>query len=167
MRKVAVFSGGLVVAGTAALIGAGVAMSQPSATDSSPYNVTGEPYGRALAILKSQGVKAYFGGSTGSVLSQFNCLVNQQKVTSGGRMLLMLDCTQAAADQLAAMGPSGGPRVGSNGVTTVTATPVVPIAGAPGAGTAGGGAAPPQPGIVQSVPAGGGAPIIANTSPQP
>ncbi|MGE0215742.1 hypothetical protein [Mycolicibacterium sp.] len=161
MRKLVLLSGGLVVAGSAALAGAGVAISQPS-QQSSPYNVVGEPYGRALAILKSQGVKAYFGGSTGSVLSQFNCLVNQQKVTGGGRMLLMLDCTQEAADQLAAMGPSGGPRVGSNGVTTVTATPVVPIAGAPGAGVA-----PPQPGIVSNRPPGQGAPIIANTSPQP
>jgi hypothetical protein len=54
-------------------------------------------------------------------------------------MLLMLDCSQKAADELAAMGPSGGPTVGSNGITTVTPTPVVPIGGAPGAGT------PPMP----------------------
>mgnify|MGYP000583741801 CR=1 FL=1 len=67
MRKVAVLGGGLVVAGTAALMGAGVALSQPS-VETSPYNVVGEQYGRALAILKSQGVKAYFGGSTGSAL---------------------------------------------------------------------------------------------------
>ena len=32
------------------------------------------------------------------------------------------------------MGPAGGPKVGKNGVTTVTPTPMVPIAGAPGAG---------------------------------
>ena len=85
-------------------------------------------------ILKSQGVKAYFGGSFGSVLPQAQCLVDQQKMTSGGRMLLSLDCSQKAADELAAMGPSGGPTVGANGVTTVTPTPVVPIQGAPGAG---------------------------------
>ena len=133
MRKLVALSGGLVAAGTAALIGAGVAMSQPA--QESPYNVTGEQYGRALAILKSQGVKAYFGGSTGSVLPQSACLVDQQKVTSGGRMLLTLDCTQAAADLIKSMGPSGGPTVGANGVTTVTPTPLVPIAGAPGAGT--------------------------------
>ncbi|MBB2992893.1 hypothetical protein FHR72_004398 [Mycolicibacterium iranicum] len=161
MNKLVVLSGGLVAAGTAALIGAGVAISQPAAQPS-PYNVVGEQYGRALAILKSQGVKAYFGGATGSALPQSACLVGQQKVTSAGRMLLMLDCTQAAADQIAAMGPTGGPTVGANGVTTVTPTPMVPIAGAPGAGVA-----PPQPGIVQSVPAGQGAPIIANTSPRP
>ena len=130
MNKLVVLSGGMIAAGTAAVIGAGVAISQP-ATQTSPYNVVGEQYGRALAILKSQGVKAYFGGSTGSVLPQSACLVGQQKVTSGGRMLLMLDCTQEAADQIKAMGPTGGPTVGANGVTTVTPTPMVPIAGAP------------------------------------
>jgi hypothetical protein len=137
VKKIVVLSGGLVIAGSAALIGAGIALSQPQ--DMSSYNVVGEPYQKALMILKSQGVKAYFGGSFGSVLPQSQCLVDQQKVTGGGRMLLMLDCSQKAADELAAMGPSGGPTVGSNGITTVTPTPVVPIGGAPGAGT------PPMP----------------------
>ena len=132
MKKIVVLSGGLVTVGAAALIGAGVALSQP---DASSLNIVGEPYQKALQVLKSQGVKAYFGGSFGSVLPQAQCLVDQQKVTAGGRMLLMLDCSQKAADELQAMGPSGGPTVGSNGITTVTPTPVVPIAGAPGAGT--------------------------------
>ena len=48
------------------------------------------------------------------------------------KLKLFLDCSQKAADILEEMGPSGGPRVGSNGVTTVTPTPVVPIQGAPG-----------------------------------
>ncbi len=154
MRKVAVFSGGLVIAGSAALVSAGVAMSQPSA-DTSPYNVLGEQYTRALAILKSQGVKAYFGGSRGSALPQSACLVDQQKMTSGGRMLLSLDCTQAAADYIEKMGPTGGPKVGANGVTTITPTPMVPIPGAPGAGSP----------VVAGPPPGMGAPIVANTSP--
>jgi hypothetical protein len=134
VKKLVALSGGLVAAGSVALIGAGVALSQPG-QDMSSYNVVGEPYAKALQILKAQGVKAYFGGSFGSVLPQAQCLVDQQKVTSAGRMLLSLDCSQKAADELAAMGPSGGPTVGANGVTTVTPTPVVPIAGAPGAGT--------------------------------
>lgn len=137
MKKLVVLSGGLVAAGSAAVIGAGVALSQP-APDMSSYNVVGEPFQKAIQILKSQGVKAYFGGSFGSVLPQAQCLVDEQKVTKQGRMLLMLDCSQKAADELAAMGPAGGPTVGSNGITTVTPTPVVPIQGAPGAGT------PPQ-----------------------
>lgn len=129
MNKLVVLSGGLVAVGSAALVGAGIAMSQPS------LNVVGEPYNRALQILKSQGVKGYFGGSVGSVLPQAECLVDQQKITSSGRMLLMLDCSQKAADLIAEQAPSGGPTVGRNGITTVTPTPVVPIQGAPGAGT--------------------------------
>jgi hypothetical protein len=133
VKKLVVLSSGVVAVGSAALVGAGIAMSQPG--QSNYMNVVGEPYNKALTILKSQGMKGYFGGSFGSVLSQSDCLVDSQKVTSEGRILLMLDCSQAAADMLAEMGSSGGPRVGSNGVTTVTPTPVVPIAGAPGAGT--------------------------------
>jgi hypothetical protein len=100
--------------------------------------VVGEQYGKALAILKSQGMKGYFGGSFGSVLPEAQCLVDSQKVTKQGHMMLMLDCSQKAADEITAQGPSGGgggPTVGSNGITTVTPTPVVPIPGAPGAGT--------------------------------
>jgi hypothetical protein len=133
VKKIVVLSGGVVAAGAAALIGAGVALSQPQ-PDMSSLNVVGTPYQKALQVLKSQGVKAYFGGSFGSVLPQAQCLVDQQKVTAGGRMLLMLDCSQKAADLLQSLGPAGGPTVGSNGVTTVTPTPVVPIQGAPGAG---------------------------------
>jgi hypothetical protein len=130
VKKLVVLSGGLVAVGSAALIGAGMAMSQPV----NQMNVVGEPYQKALQILKSQGYKGYFGGSFGSVLSQANCLVDSQKITSAGRILLTLDCSQNAADMLEQMGPAGGPRVGGNGVTTVTPTPVVPIQGAPGAG---------------------------------
>ena len=132
MKKVVLLGAGIVATGTAALIGAGAATSQPN---TSSLNVVGEPYAKALAILKSQGVKATFGGSFGSVLPQAQCLVDQQKVIPSGKVILMLDCTQKAADQLKDMGAAGGPTVGSNGVTTVTPTPVVPIAGAPGAGT--------------------------------
>jgi hypothetical protein len=154
VRKLVVLSGGLVVAGSVALVGAGAALSQPQQS-ANPANVTGEQYGRALAILKSQGIKAYFGGSTGSVLPQSACLVDSQKVTSGGRMLLMLDCTQAAADLIKLRGPTGGPTVGANGITTVTPTPMVPIAGAPGAGAPVAGA-PPQ---IQGGPAIPGQPL--------
>jgi hypothetical protein len=131
VKKLAVLSAGMVAAGSVALISAGVAISQP---DANSINVVGEPYAKALQVLKSQNVKAFFGGSHGSVLPQAQCLVSEQRVTSGGRMYLQLDCSQEAADLLAEMGPAGGPTVGSNGVTTVTPTPVVPIQGAPGAG---------------------------------
>jgi hypothetical protein len=132
VKKLVVLSGGLMAVGSVALVSAGIAMSQPGGGNAA--NVVGEPYNKALQILKSQGLKGYFGGSFGSVLNQNNCLVNSQKMTSEGRILLMLDCSQEAADTLEEMGSAGGPRVGGNGVTTVTPTPVVPIQGAPGAG---------------------------------
>lgn len=131
MKKLVMLGAGLLAAGSAAVISAGVAASQPGGS----YNVVGEPYNKALQLLRAQGVKATFGGSFGSVLPQSSCLVDQQKLTSQGRMLLMLDCSQAAADRLKATQPAGGPRVGANGITTVTPTPIVPIQGAPGAGT--------------------------------
>ena len=112
-----------------------VASSQPASV--SGLNVVGEPYSRALAILKSQNVKATFGGSFGSDMPQSQCIVDSQKIISTGKMILMLDCTQEAADgatdSLPAGGSAGGapgaPNVGSNGVTTVTPTPVGPQPG--------------------------------------
>jgi hypothetical protein len=135
VNKLVLLGAGALAAGSAALISAGVATSQPGG---SSLNVIGEPYIKAVQILKSQGVKAVFGGSFGSVLPQAQCMVDSQKVATG-KMILMLDCTQKAADQLKEQGSGGGPTVGSNGVTTVTPTPVVPIQGAPGAA-----APPPQ-----------------------
>lgn len=132
MKKLVLLGAGAVAVGSVALLGAGIAASEPN--DNHVLNVVGEPYAKAVTILKQQGVKATFGGSFGSVLPQAQCLVDQQKVNSSGKMLLMLDCSQKAADQLAESGPAGV-TVGSNGVTTVTPTPVVPIQGAPGAGT--------------------------------
>jgi hypothetical protein len=139
VKKLAVLGAGVLAAGSVALISAAVATSQPNPGGGS-LNVTGEPYGKALQILKSQNVKAFFGGAHGSDLPQSECIVSQQRITSGGRMYLTLDCTEEAAVAAGTLGGAdGGPTVGSNGVTTVTPTPVVPIPGAPGAGT------PPPP----------------------
>jgi hypothetical protein len=141
VNKLVVLSGGLVAVGSFALVGAGIAVSQPGRGSYS--NVVDEPYGKAVQILESQGLKPIFGGKTGSVLQQSQCLVSSQKLIKSSsqgnpsaKVQLFLDCTQTAADKLAEMGPTGGPTVGGNGVTTVTPTPVVPIQGAPGAGTA-------------------------------
>jgi hypothetical protein len=135
VKKLVVLGAGLCAAGSIALFSAGAAASEP---DLSSLNVVGEPYAKALAILKSQGVKGTFGGSRGSALPQSQCLVDSQKVASG-KMLLMLDCTEEAKETLQDSAAPGAPTVGSNGITTVTPTPVVPIPGAPGAGT------PPPP----------------------
>ncbi|MCV7298812.1 hypothetical protein H7J93_04080 [Mycobacterium barrassiae] len=140
MKKLVVLSGGVVAIGSAALVGAGIAMSQPGGGGA--MNVVDEPYGRAIQILQSQGIKPIFGGKTGSVLQQSQCLVSSQKLIKSSnqgnaamKVQLFLDCSQQAADKLEELGATGGPRVGSNGVTTVTPTPIVPIQGAPGAGT--------------------------------
>jgi hypothetical protein len=130
VKKLVVVGAGAFAVVLAALLTPAVADSDPGA--GSALNVVGEPYGRANQILKSQGVKATFGGSVGSDLPQAACIVDSQKVTSQGRMILMLNCTQKAADDATASQPAGaggGPRVGGNGVTTVTATPVGPQPG--------------------------------------
>ncbi len=44
MKKLVVLSGGLVAVGSIALVGAGIAMSQPGGSNSA--NVVGEPYGK-------------------------------------------------------------------------------------------------------------------------
>lgn len=135
MKKLAVLGAGAIAAATVALLAPGVADSSPGSA--AALNVVGEPYGRALSILKSQGVKAFFGGAVGSDYPQAECIVAQQKITSGGRMLLNLDCTEAAVLGAQSNAPAGGgggtggPNVGGNGVTTVTATPVGPQPGMP------------------------------------
>jgi hypothetical protein len=127
----------LAAGGSAALVSAGIASSDP-AGGANPYSVLGEPYGKAVAILRSQGVRSSFGGSVGSDLPQAQCIVSGQKATSAGKMILNLDCTKKAYDDAQASTPSsgggvaavpGGPTVGSNGVTTVTPTPVGPQPG--------------------------------------
>jgi hypothetical protein len=124
--------------GAIALYSPPVAVSQPA--NYAGLNVVGEPYGRALQILKSQGVKASFGGSFGSDLPQSMCIVDQQKVISTGKMILMLNCTQAAADHATdstpaqPAAPSGAPG----------AAPGAPAPGA-GQGTYGGPIGVPVP----------------------
>jgi hypothetical protein len=135
LRKLLAIAGGCAAAGAIALVTAGPALSD------GPLDVSGEPYGKAVALLKSQGYKAVFGGSVGSDVNQANCVVSSMKVLSKGRVSLMLNCTAAAqgpAQAPAALPPGviagapnpnpGPPHVGSNGVTTVTATPVAPPA---------------------------------------
>lgn len=134
MKKLAVLGAGAIAAATVALISPSIAESEPASAAS--LNVVGEPFGRAMAILKSQGVKAFFGGSVGSDYPQQECIVSQQKVSGGGKMYLNVDCTEAAVlnatdNTPAGAGAGGGPRVGGNGVTTVTATPVGPQPGMP------------------------------------
>ena len=101
---------------SAAMFSPAVAFSDPGSSNA--MNVVGEPYARAVGILKTQGIRPTFGGSFGSDLPQSLCIVSQQKVNSNNKMTLMLDCTQAAADDAADSAPA----------------PPAPVAGQPGSG---------------------------------
>jgi hypothetical protein len=131
VTKLLAFAAGSFAAISMALISAGHASSD------GPLDVSGEPYGKAVALLKQQGLKAVFGGSVGSDVPQPQCIVESQKMLPNARVSLMLNCTNAAQpapDQQPAGapgGPPGPPHVGSNGVTTVTPTPVGPQPGMP------------------------------------
>ena len=107
----------------AALLSPAAATAAPGP---SPVNVIGEPYYKAVTILKSQGATASFGGSFGSDLPQSQCIVSQQHVTKQGRMILNLDCTQAAADHATDSTPASAGTPGG--------APAAPGAPAPGAG---------------------------------
>jgi hypothetical protein len=139
VRKLICVMLGAVTAGSAAAV-IGVATSAADPTNNT-LNVVGEPYARAVAILRAQGVPATFGGSVGSDLPQAQCVVSSQKVLSGAKMQLMLNCTaEDEPDEPASTGStatsgtgtsgsqtaeSGGrPTPGAPGVVTVIATPV-------------------------------------------
>ena len=134
MRKLVLVLAGTAVAGTAVALSIGASSADPSS--SSTYNVVGEPYAKAVAILRAQGVKATFGGSVGSDVPQSQCMVSSEKVLSSAKMQLMLDCTAAAqpekpAATSAATAPGtqstdagNRPTAGAPGVVTVIPTPV-------------------------------------------
>ncbi len=105
-----------------------VAQSDPGS--GSAVNVVGEQYAKAVAILKSQGVSQRFNGSFAGQIPQSFCIVDQQKATKEGVMLLHLDCTQQAADNATADVPAGG----ATGVTPGAPGGAAPGAPAPGAG---------------------------------
>lgn len=134
MRKLLHVVAGAVAAGSAAAaLGIGASSADPGYN--STYNVVGEPYAKAVAILRAQGVPASFGGSIGSDVPQARCIVSSQKVIGPGKMQLMLDCSEEAqSEQPAATavntpgGQSAGggtrPTAGAPGVVSVVPTPV-------------------------------------------
>ena len=136
MKKLLGLAAGSAAAVSVALFTAGQASS------TGPLDVTGQPYALAVAILKQQGYLAVFGGSVGSDVPQGQCIVASQKVMPAAwpamlEVSLMLNCTKAAQPPPSQKPTPGGvpgapnpnagpPQVGSNGITTVTATPVAP-----------------------------------------
>lgn len=123
-------------AGSGALAAMGFLSAGHASSDSGALDVSGNTYAQAAKILQSEGYKAVFEGSVGSDVPQPQCVVESQKTLPHARIALMLNCTKAAQAALAgnevagaAPGPPGPPHVGSNGVTTVTPTPVGPQPG--------------------------------------
>ena len=135
MRKlVLAMAGAAAVGSAAAALSIGASSADPAS--SSTYNVVGEPYARAVAILQAQGIRTTFGGSVGSDVTQSQCVVSSQKVTGGGKMQLMLNCTSAAqpeqpaatsttsASGTASSDAGGRPTAGAPGVVSVVPVPV-------------------------------------------
>ena len=132
MRKLVVLGAGALAATSIGLLSAGVASSQPQ------KNVIGAPYYKAVKILKGQGLSTGFGGSVGSALPQAQCMVSSQKMTSNGRMLLNLDCSEEAAQQLAeASAGAGGTAGGPAGTLRPPQIPIAPGSPAPAPAPAG------------------------------
>ncbi|MFN8071274.1 MAG: hypothetical protein U0R66_05610 [Mycobacterium sp.] len=136
MRKLILTLGCAAAAGAASVaLGIG---SGHADTGNSTLNVVGEPYAKAVAILRAQGVKATFGGSVGSDVPQAQCIVKNEKVVTN-HIQLSLDCTAEAQPQAPAN--SGTTAVGASGTAA---------SGAPASQTAR--PTPGAPGVVSVVP---------------
>jgi hypothetical protein len=124
-------------AGSAAVAAMGFLTAGHASSDSGATDVSGNTYAQAVKILQSQGYKPVFEGSVGSDVPQSQCVVESEKALPFSRIALMLNCTKGAqaavtGNQVAGPAPGappGAPHVGSNGVTTVTPTPVGPQPG--------------------------------------
>ena len=130
-KLVLALAGALAAGSAAAVMGMGASSADPSSN--SIWNVVGEPYARAVAILRAQGIPASFGGSVGSDVPQAICIVSSQKVLGTGKMQLMLDCSEEAQPERPAATSvantpgatdGGRPTPGAPGVVTVTPTRV-------------------------------------------
>lgn len=120
---------GAAAVGLAAVATVGTGSGQAAPGSNSTLNVVGEPYAKAVAILRAQGVPTVFGGSVGSDLPQAQCVVSSQKVLSTRKMELMLNCT-ATDDQSGHAATAATPGATASGTPdTQTARPTP---GAPG-----------------------------------
>lgn len=136
MRKFLLAVGAAAAAGAAAVtLGVGSGNADPAGGNST-LNVVGEPYAKAVAILRAQGVATTFGGAVGDDVPQAQCIVASQKVLSASRkMQLNLNCSAAAQPQkpagTSAPSTSGAPQSTSGAPQSTEAT-ARPTPGAPG-----------------------------------
>lgn len=117
-------------AAAAATLALGTGSGQAAPADNNTLNVVGEPYAKAVAILRAQGVKATFGGSVGSDVPQSQCIVASEKVVAS-HIQLSLDCTAEAQPQPAtaprsSAGTSGASSSGAPATETARPTPGAP-----------------------------------------
>ena len=125
MKKLIVAGAAAVAASTIGLLNAGLASADP--VNPSQLNVIGEPYYKAVKILHGMGLSTTFGGSVGSDLPQAQCMVASQKMLGSGRMQMNLDCTEAAAQEMAESGSmGGGGGVGPQGTLRPEQVPIAP-----------------------------------------
>ena len=129
MKKLVVLGAGAIAATSIGLISAGLASSQPA--NPNQMNEIGEPYFRAVKILHGMGMTTGFGGSVGSALPQAQCMVSSQKMLTSGKMLLNLDCSEEAAQQMAEQGSLGSGAPSSGGPAGTLRPPQIPIGPAP------------------------------------
>lgn len=129
-------------AATGVCLGVSLGVGHADPGDNSTLNVVGEPYAKAVAILRAQGVKTTFGGSVGSDVPQAQCIVVTEKVLSASRKIqLNVDCTAAAQPQ---------PQQPASPSTAGTATSGSASSGAPASDTPR--PTPGAPGIVTVIP---------------
>jgi hypothetical protein len=136
--KLITAAGGVVAAGGAGAVlalgwGLGAGHAAPGDTNTT-LNVVGEPYAKAVAILRAQGVRTVFGGAVGSDIPQAQCVVASQKVLgTTGKMQLNLDCSAEAQPQRpAATSAPSTPGAPSTSGAPSTETAARPTPGAPG-----------------------------------
>ena len=137
MKKLVVLGAGAIAATSIGMLSAGLASSEPAS--SGQLNVIGEPYFKAVKILHGMGMTTGFGGSVGSALPQAQCMVSSQKMLTNGKMMLNLDCSEEAAEQMAEQGSLGSGAPSSGGAINTIRPPQTPIPLAPAP-------APPPPG---------------------
>jgi len=140
VKKLIMAAAGVFVTGSAvAALGMG---SSSADTSNSIYNVLGEPYGKAVAILHAAGMATVFGGSVGSDVPQAQCIVQSQKAITAGKMQLMLNCTEEAQPQ----------RPAATSVANAPAQSGTPGQSAAPAQDGGSRPTPGAPGVVSVVP---------------
>ncbi len=129
VRSLSFCTAALAAGSVAAALSAGPGQADPGAGGT--LNVVGEPYAKAVAILRAQGVPSSFGGSVGSDVPQAQCIVKSEKML-GSKIQLMLDCTAEAQPDVPSAPAAGSGGAGGAGTGGQNPDAGRPTPGAPG-----------------------------------